>query len=64
MISGLNLGGHKISNIGNPVDAQDAVSRNYMEAMYVKRDGELNMSTHKITYAGEPTNAQDVATKN
>jgi hypothetical protein len=64
VIGELNLGGHKISCIGNPVDAQDAVSKSYMEALFVKRDSELILSTHKITNFGEPTNAQDVATRN
>jgi hypothetical protein len=64
MIGGLNLGGHKISDIAYPVDTLDAVSNSYMEAVYVKRDGELDMSIRQITNAGEPINAQDVATRN
>jgi hypothetical protein len=42
VISELNVGGYKITNIANPVDAQDAVSKSYMDGndtMHDKRDG-------------------------
>lgn len=41
MIGELNLGGYKITNIANLLEAHDAVSKNYMDtkdAMYAKRD--------------------------
>lgn len=35
----LYLRGHKITNVANPVDAQDAIMRAFAEANYLKRGG-------------------------
>ena len=74
MIGNLNVGGHLINNVIDPVAASDGANKNYVDTTltnnYLRLDGtntmtgSLNMGTHKITNVVNPTSAQDAATKN
>ena len=68
----ISMGTHKIVDIGNPTELQDAVTKNYADvsnALKVSKNGDtmtgpLNMSTNKVISVGDPVQPQDVATKN
>jgi hypothetical protein len=71
MTGDLSMGGNKVTNIGNPVAAQDAATKAYVDtadALKVNKSGDtmsgpLAMGTNKVTGLGNPTAAQDATTK-
>lgn len=66
------MNSRRLTNLADPVDAQDASTKNYVDtrdALKVSKAGDsmtgaLAMGTNKITGMGDPTVAQDAATKN
>jgi hypothetical protein len=59
----------RITNVADPVDAQDVTTKNFTETTYVNTAGDtmtgvLSMGTNKITNVVDPTVTTDAATKN
>ena len=64
----LDAGGKRITNVGNPVNAQDAATKSYVDTTTVASAGDsmtgpLAMGANKITGLGTPTANADAATK-
>ena len=68
MSGGIAMGGNLIVSMGNPVNAQDAVNKNYVDTNFISNAGgtmygALGMNSNKITSLGTPTANTDAATK-
>ena len=67
----ITAGSQRITNVANPVNAQDATTKTYVDtvdALKINKAGDsmtgaLAMGTNKVTGMGNPTNAQDAVTK-
>jgi len=68
VLSNLNMNNNLISNVLNPVSAQDSATKYYVDNKTLDSFGlpinDINLNSKKITNLLNPTNAQDGATKN
>lgn len=71
MTGDIDAGTHKVIHVVDPVDAQDAATKAYVDTKHSQQlsltggtmSGAIAMATSKITGLGDPTAAQDAATK-
>jgi hypothetical protein len=67
MTADLNLNKHRLINLNEPIAADDAVTRQYVERCdtFLKRDGSnamtgnIDMSKHRLMNLGDPTAEHD-----
>ena len=68
-IGSINMTGNTLTNVSNPVNAQDVVTKNYVEQNTILRNGtqtmigNLNMGNYSINNLQNPENDQDAVTK-
>ena len=66
--SDLDLNSHKIINLGKPISAHDAATKNYVDTHSsvgtVVGSADLDLYFHKAINLNEPTSLHDAATKN
>ena len=60
---------HKIINLGEPISAHDAATKNYVDThssggTISSISSDLNLNSHKLINVIDPTSLQDAATKN
>jgi len=68
MTGAIAMGTSKITGLGDPTAAQDAVSKNYADTRFLAltggtMTGSINMGSSPITTTHTPTNAADLTTK-
>ena len=67
--SDLDMDSHKIKDMAQPTDDNDAVNKHYVDHNFLNRltpnalGGELDMRGHKIIVLGNPSNPNDASTK-
>ena len=67
--SDLDMDNHKIKDMAQPIDDNDAVNKHYVDHNFLNRltpnalGGELDMRGHKIIVLGNPSNPNDASTK-
>ena len=67
--SDLDMYNHKIKDMAQPTDDNDAVNKHYVDHNFLNRltpnalGGELDMRGHKIIVLGNPSNPNDASTK-
>ena len=65
----INMTGNTLTNVSNPVNAQDIATKNYVEQNTILRNGtqtmigNLNMGNYSINNLQNPVNDQDAVTK-
>ena len=65
----INMTGNTLTNVSNPVNAQDIATKNYVEQNTILRNGtqtmigNLNMGNYSINNLQNPANDQDAVTK-
>ena len=65
----INMTGNTLTNVSNPVNAQDIATKNYVEQNTILRNGtqtmigNLNMGNYSINNLQNPENDQDAVTK-
>ena len=65
----INMPGNTLTNVSNPVNAQDVATKNYVEQNTILRNGtqtmigNLNMGNYSINNLQNPENDQDAVTK-
>ena len=68
-IGSINMTGNTLTNVSNPVNAQDIATKNYVEQNTILRNGtqtmigNLNMGNYSINNLQNPENDQDAVTK-
>ena len=68
-IGSINMTGNTLTNVSNPVNAQDIVTKNYVEQNTILRNGtqtmigNLNMGNYSINNLQNPENDQDAVSK-
>ena len=68
-IGSINMTGNTLTNVSNPVNAQDVATKNYVEQNTILRNGtqtmigNLNMGNYSINNLQNPENDQDAVTK-
>ena len=66
---GLDVDQHRIKDMGQPVDNNDAVNKYYVDHNFLNRlkpnalGGDSDIRGHKITILGNPSNTNDASTK-
>ena len=67
--SDLDMDNHKIKDMAQPTDDNDAVNKHYVDHNFLNRltpnalGGELDMRGHKLIVLGNPSNPNDASTK-
>ena len=67
--SDLDMDNHKIKDMAQPIDDNDAVNKHYVDHNFLNRltpnalGGELDMRGHKIIVLGNPSDPNDASTK-
>jgi hypothetical protein len=70
-VAPLNLTSQRVVNVANPVDAQDAATKNYVDSRLLMNNSSLspfvaplNLTSQRVVNVANPVDAQDAATKN
>ena len=59
----INMTGNTLTNVSNPVNAQDIATKNYADTKMSTMMGDIQMTDNRITGLSDPVGNQDAATK-
>ena len=62
-IGSINMTGNTLTNVSNPVNAQDIATKNYADTKMSTITGDIKMTDNRITGLSDPVDNQDAATK-
>ena len=62
-IGSINMTGNTLTNVSNPVNAQDIATKNYADTKMSTMMGDIQMTDNRITGLSDPVGNQDAATK-
>ena len=63
MRGALQMGNHYIKNVKDPLQPQDAATKNYVDSRGTSITGDLQMGDYQIKAMKDPTDSQDATTK-